>query len=190
MGICSNAGVHGQLHHLFAVLDACKKLGHSKVALHMFTDGRDTGPFTGKGLLEQVAVKCRELGIGEIATVCGRYDAMDRDNRWERVEKAYASLTGRRWKECGVKIAATPGHAVQDYYDHPISATQNGDEFVPPTMIGASEAEALSRRIGDGDVAIYYNYRGDRPRELVRAFVLPEFEGKRDGVAGFRKEGV
>ena len=178
MGICSNAGVHGQLHHLFAVMEVCKKLGHSKVALHMFTDGRDTGPFTGKGLLEQVEAKCRELGVGVIASVCGRYDAMDRDNRWERVEKAYACLTGRRWRECGVVIKGSAGQAVQDYYDHPLSETQKGDEFVAPTMIGATEAEAMSRRIADGDTVMYYNYRGDRPRQLVKAFVLPEFDGK------------
>jgi 2,3-bisphosphoglycerate-independent phosphoglycerate mutase len=103
---------------------------------------------------------------------------MDRDNRWERVEKAYACLTGHRWRECGVRIKPTAAVAVQDSYDHPTSETQKGDEFVPPTMIGASEAEALSRRISDGDSVIYYNYRGDRPRELVKAFVLPEFEGK------------
>src|SRR4051812_38051258 len=98
MGICSNAGVHGQLFHLYAVLDACKKLGHAKVALHLFTDGRDTGPFTGKGLLGEVEARCRGLGVGVIASVIGRYDAMDRDNRWERVEKAYACLTGHRWR--------------------------------------------------------------------------------------------
>jgi 2,3-bisphosphoglycerate-independent phosphoglycerate mutase len=177
MGICSDAGVHGFLKHLYAVIDACKELGHTKVALHMFTDGRDTGPFTGKRYIAQVEEKCRAAGVGVIASIIGRYYAMDRDNRWERVEKAFACLTGYKWRESGVLVKGTAADAVESYYSKPTSDTQKGDEFILPTMIGASESEALSCRIGNGDTVIYYNYRGDRPRELVRAFVLPEFEG-------------
>jgi 2,3-bisphosphoglycerate-independent phosphoglycerate mutase len=177
MGICSDAGVHGFLKHLFALIDACKELGHTKVAIHLFTDGRDTGPFTGKGYIAQVEEKCRGAGVGVIASVIGRYYAMDRDNRWERVEKAYACLTGYRWRESDVLIKPTAANAAESYYAKPTSETQKGDEFIVSTMIGASETEAMSRRIGDGDSVIFYNYRGDRPREIVRAFVLPEFEG-------------
>lgn len=177
MGICSDAGVHGFLKHLFALIDACKELGHSKVAIHLFTDGRDTGPFTGKGYIAQVEEKCRAAGVGVIASVIGRYYAMDRDYRWERVEKAYACLTGHSWRESGVLVRSTAADAAESYYAKPTSETQKGDEFVLPAMIGGSEAEATSRRIGDGDCVIFYNYRGDRPREIVRAFVLPEFEG-------------
>jgi 2,3-bisphosphoglycerate-independent phosphoglycerate mutase len=169
--------VHGFLKHLFALIDACKELGHSKVAVHLFTDGRDTGPFTGKGYIAQVEEKCRATAVGVVASVVGRYYAMDRDNRWERVERAYACLTGHRWRQSEVLIKRTATDAAESYYAKPTSETQKGDEFILPTMIGASEAEAMSRRIGDGDSVIFYNYRGDRPREIVRAFVLPEFEG-------------
>ncbi|HYE61021.1 MAG TPA: 2,3-bisphosphoglycerate-independent phosphoglycerate mutase [Phycisphaerales bacterium] len=183
MGICSDAGVHGLLRHLFALIDLARDLGVPRLYLHLFTDGRDTGPFLGAGFIGQVQAKLREAGAGRewaVASVIGRYYAMDRDNRWERVQKAYAALTGYRWMETGVALGADAGAAAQAYYESPRSETQKGDEFVPPTMIGASEdggAGALSRRIRDGDTVIYYNYRGDRPRELVRAFVLPEFEG-------------
>src|SRR5262245_43738870 len=116
MGICSDAGVHGFLKHLFALIDACKELGHSRVAIHLFTDGRDTGPFTGKGYIAQVEEKCRGTGVGVIASVIGRYYAMDRDNRWERVEKAYACLTGHRWRESEVLIKATAADAAESCY--------------------------------------------------------------------------
>ena len=190
MGICSDAGVHGFLKHLFGLIDACKELGHSKVAIHLFTDGRDTGPFKGKGYIQQVEDNCRAAGVGVIASVIGRYYAMDRDNRWERVEKAFACLTGYRWRESGVAVKKSAVEAAEAYYSAPVSETQKGDEFISPTMIGGGEAEAQSRRIGDGDSVIFYNYRGDRPREIVRAFVLPEFEGKvrpspDSGKAGF-----
>jgi len=177
MGICSTAGVHGMLSHLYACLDAAGKLGHPNVLIHLFMDGRDTGPFTGRAFVEQVEAKCRAGGVGTIASVIGRYWAMDRDNRWERVERAYGCLTGHNAAALGVATAPSPAAAVQDYYEHPMSPTQSGDEFVPPTMIGNDPAQALARRIKDDDCVLFYNYRGDRPRELVRAFVLPEFEG-------------
>src|SRR5205085_2757127 len=134
MGICSDAGVHGLLRHLFAIIDVAKELAAPKVYLHLFTDGRDTGPFLGKGFIGQVEAKCREAGVGQIASVIGRYYSMDRDNRWEWVHKAFAALTGYRWHETGVAISASPQDAAQHYYDHPRSETQHGDEFVPPTM--------------------------------------------------------
>ncbi|MEM8758378.1 MAG: 2,3-bisphosphoglycerate-independent phosphoglycerate mutase, partial [Planctomycetota bacterium] len=94
MGIASDAGVHGQLDHLYAVLRLAKALKHTRIYVHLFTDGRDTGPFTGTGFIAQVETTCNQIGVGRVASVVGRYWAMDRDNRWERVAKAYNLLTG------------------------------------------------------------------------------------------------
>ncbi len=172
MGIASDAGVHGRLDHLYGCLELCKRLGAQRVFLHLFTDGRDTGPFTGAGFVEQIEAKCAELGVGRVASVIGRYYAMDRDNRWERVARAFACLTGRHTELNGVRTGASAVGAVTLHYDNPDAPNLAGDEFVPPTMIDGSGA-----RIASGDTVIFYNYRGDRPRELCRAFVLPEFEG-------------
>ncbi|MFG0273668.1 MAG: 2,3-bisphosphoglycerate-independent phosphoglycerate mutase [Phycisphaerales bacterium] len=190
MGICSDAGVHGLLTHLEACLRLCRDLGAERVFIHCFTDGRDTGPFTGAGFLDVVERMCAETGVGRIASVIGRYWAMDRDNRWERVARAYACLTGRKAAEHAVERASFAGDAAQRYYDHPTGASQKGDEFITPTMVGDSPEALCSSRIADGDTVIFYNYRGDRPRELCRAFVLPAFEGRVDsspdtGATGF-----
>ena len=172
LGIASDAGVHGMMDHLYACVELCKRLGLDKerVALHLFTDGRDTGPFTGKGYLEAVEAKLASIGVGRIASLCGRYYAMDRDNRWERVQRAYDLLTGRG----DAPTYAETADAIQDYYDHPTNDSQNGDEFVTPRLIGADPS---ATRIADGDTVLFYNYRGDRPRELTRAFMQPDFEG-------------
>jgi 2,3-bisphosphoglycerate-independent phosphoglycerate mutase len=177
MGICSNAGVHGLLTHLEACLRLCRDLGAERVFIHCFTDGRDTGPFTGAAFLEQVRAMCADIGVGRIASVIGRYWAMDRDNRWERVARAYACLTGRAAADHAVETAPSAADAAQRYYDNPAGASQKGDEFITPTMIGDNPEALCSSRIADGDTVIFYNYRGDRPREICRAFVLPEFEG-------------
>ncbi len=171
MGIGSDAGVHGQLEHLYACLKLCKELGAQDVYVHLFTDGRDTGPFTGRGFAEQVEAECAAIGVGRIASVVGRYWAMDRDNRWERVQRAYDLLTGRN---TDLPNFATVGEAIQGYYDHPEGgATLKGDEFVSPRTVG----DAAGSRIANGDAVIFYNYRGDRPREICSAFLLPEFHG-------------
>lgn len=172
MGIVSDAGVHGMLEHLYGLLAQAKTDGLSEVFIHAFTDGRDTSPTSGLAYVKAVDDKCRELGIGRIATVCGRFWAMDRDNRWERVQQAYELLTGR-------KIGATAPDAVtavQRYYDAPLSATQHGDEFVTPTAITGADGAPLAT-IREGDAVLFYNYRGDRPREITRAFVMDEFAG-------------
>ena len=174
LGIASDAGVHGLMTHLYACLELCRRMNHSKVALHLFTDGRDTGPFTGIEFIRQIEAKCEELGVGRIASICGRYYAMDRDNRWERVDKAYACLTGIHARRLELPWAPTAGDAVQRYYENPTTPSQKGDEFIVPTMIGSSLDEALAGRISDGDTVIFYNYRGDRPREIIRAFVFPD----------------
>ncbi len=177
MGICSDAGVHGQLAHLFAILDLARKLNHTRVAIHLFTDGRDTGPFSGKEYVRQVHEKCKAVGNARIASIMGRYWAMDRDDRWERVQRAYYALTARGPTVSDLSTFPDPIAAIQDYYDHPIAPNQAGDEFVPPRWIAPSPQLGLSYRITDGDAVIFYNYRGDRPRELIQAFVLPEFFG-------------
>ncbi len=173
MGIASDAGVHGQLEHLYAMLRACAALGQSRVFVHLFSDGRDTGPETGRGFAAQVEAKCRAIGVGAVASVIGRYYAMDRDYRWERVRRAYACLTGRGASALGVRTAESAARAFEAYYAAPDNPSQSGDEFIPPTMIGDGASSAASR-IGSGDSVIFYNYRGDRPRELCAAFVFPD----------------
>lgn len=174
LGINSDAGVHGQLEHLYAILRACKTLGLDRVFIHLFSDGRDTGPFTGKAFAEQVEKQCAAIGVGRIASVIGRYWAMDRDYRWERVARAFACLTGREAEKHGVRRGASAAEAFQAYYDAPTNASQGGDEFVTPTMVGRTPEDLCSSRIKGGDSVIFYNYRGDRPREICAAFCFPE----------------
>ncbi len=169
MGINSDAGVHGLLEHLFAILRAVKSLGvpANRVFIHLFTDGRDTGPFTGLAFASRVQAACTEIGVGRIATVVGRYYAMDRDHRWERVRLAFDALTGRGESPRFADAAA----AIQDSYDRPTAPNLTGDEFITPRLVGDPDPAS---RIRDGDSVIFYNYRGDRPRELSAAFVFPD----------------
>jgi 2,3-bisphosphoglycerate-independent phosphoglycerate mutase len=171
MGIVSDAGVHGMLDHLYGILRQAKIAGISEVYIHAFTDGRDTPPMSGLGYIQQVEAQCRALGVGRIATVCGRFWAMDRDNRWERVQKAYDMLTGR----AAVATAASAEAAVASYYGRPLSETQKGDEFVPATWVIDHLGRPVAT-IADGDAVLFYNYRGDRPREITKAFVLDGFK--------------
>lgn len=170
LGIVSDAGVHGMLEHLYGILRQAKEDGLSEVYIHAFTDGRDTPPHSGLGYVQQVEAQCRVIGVGRIATVCGRFWAMDRDNRWERVQKAYDMLTGRKAAATAPSAAA----AVQQYYDNPSGDSQKGDEFVPATWIVGPDGKPVAS-IRDGDAVLFYNYRGDRPRELTKAFVLDGF---------------
>src|SRR3954465_2838204 len=126
-GIVSDAGVHGLLEHLFGCLELCKRRGLDRVFLHAFTDGRDTSPNSGLGYVRQVEAKMREIGVGRIATVSGRYWAMDRDNRWQRVEKAYDAIVFAD----GPKFE-TAEQAITTYYEHPTESNMSGDEFVTP----------------------------------------------------------
>lgn len=170
-GIVSDAGVHGLLEHLYGCLLLCKKRGLSRVFLHAFTDGRDTSPNSGLNYIRQIEAKMKEIGVGQAASVSGRYWAMDRDNRWPRVEKAYRTIAfgeGPAFRSAEEAIAY--------YYDHPTEANMNGDEFVTPSVI--SDVGTTPRAIvKSGDSVIFYNYRGDRPRELTKAFVTPDFTG-------------
>jgi len=210
LGIASDAGVHGMLDHLFACVELCKREGmaRQRVALHLFTDGRDTGPYTGKDYIKTIQARLDQIGVGVIASLCGRYYAMDRDNRWERVKRAYGLLTGRginpsfqspqvaaAWDKKfetdkdtdQVKCFRSAGEALQDYYDNPTNDSQQGDEFITPRLIAPDPQDS---RIADGDSVIFYNYRGDRPREITRAFMQPNFFGNvppspDSGVKGF-----
>lgn len=170
-GIVSDAGVHGLLEHLFACLELCRRGGLDRVFLHAFTDGRDTAPSSGLGYIRQIEAKMRELGVGKIATVSGRYWAMDRDNRWQRVEKAYRAITAAE----GPKFPSAEA-AVRNYYDHPTEPNLAGDEFITPSVI-SDDGRAPRAVVKNGDSIIFYNYRGDRPREITKAFVLPDFNG-------------
>ena len=177
-GIVSDAGVHGLMEHLYGCLELCRRRGlRDRVYLHAFTDGRDTSPNSGIGYVRQIEAKMREMGVGRFATVSGRYYAMDRDNRWPRVEKAYRAIAfgdGPRFR--------TAEAAVLHYYDHPTAPNMSGDEFVTPSVIagepgGSASGPAAPVTVRDGDSVIFYNYRGDRPRELTKAFVLDHFDG-------------
>jgi 2,3-bisphosphoglycerate-independent phosphoglycerate mutase len=174
MGIVSDAGVHGMLEHLYGLLRQAKAdgLGSDQVFVHAFTDGRDTPPTSGLEYVRQVDEQCRKIGVGRIASVCGRFWAMDRDNRWDRVSKAYAMLTGVKAEAAAPSAEA----AVQSYYDKPFNSSQKGDEFIVPTWITGADGRPLGP-IGNGDSVVFYNYRGDRPREITKAFVIDGFKG-------------
>src|SRR5688572_22647613 len=129
-GIVSDAGVHGMLEHLYACLELCRRRGLSRVFLHAFTDGRDTSPNSGLRYVREAEAKMKELGVGRIATVSGRYYAMDRDNRWDRVERAYRAIVygeGRKFK--------TAEEAVAKYYEQPTEENMSGDEFIVPSVV-------------------------------------------------------
>lgn len=166
MGLCSNGGVHSSLDHAYALLELARRRGLAgeQVLFHAFGDGRDTSPTSGIDYIRQVEAKMSEIGVGRVATVIGRFYAMDRDNRWDRVEKAYRLLTEGRG--AAVESAET---AFQRYYDHPTESNRSGDEFIEPTVVGEP------RPIRAGDAVIFFNFRGDRPRELTRAFVYDRF---------------
>ena len=172
MGIVSDAGVHGMLEHLYGLLRQAKEDGVREAFIHAFTDGRDTPPGSGARYVREVEAQCAQLGFGRMATVCGRFWAMDRDNRWERVARAYRMLTG----QAAAATAPSAAAAVQRYYAAPEEPTQQGDEFIVPTWIVGTDGQPVAT-IRSGDAVIFYNYRGDRPRELTRAFVSGDFTG-------------
>lgn len=169
-GLASDAGVHSTLPHLYSLLRLTKDEGLKDVLVHAFMDGRDSPPTSGKGFIAGLEQELVAIGVGKIASVAGRFWAMDRDNRWERVEKAYTALTGAAAAE-----ATTAEAAVQAYYDNPLSASQTGDEFVPPTRI-VKDGKPVGI-IKDGDAVVFFNFRGDRPREITRAFIDDSFTG-------------
>lgn len=161
MGLLSNGGVHSHNTHMYAIVELAKKKGVKNVYVHAFLDGRDVPPTSGKDFVEECANKLKEIGLGKIATVMGRYYAMDRDNRWDRVEKAYSAMVyGEGNKAC------CPVKAVEDSYANDVT-----DEFVVPTVC---EENAT---VKPGDSLVFFNFRPDRAREITRTFVDPEFKG-------------
>lgn len=169
LGLVSDAGVHSRLDHLYGCLELAARRGLREVYVHAFTDGRDSPPDSGIDFIQKVEQRCRQLGVGRIASLCGRYWAMDRDDRWQRTEKAYRLLTTGEGEP-----AQSAAEALKRYYDHPAGPNLTGDEFVPPTSIRGADGAPLAL-IRDGDAVIFFNFRGDRPRQLVRAFTLEEF---------------
>ncbi|MDN5313835.1 MAG: 2,3-bisphosphoglycerate-independent phosphoglycerate mutase [Clostridiales bacterium] len=164
-GLLSDGGVHSHNTHLYALLEMAKKADVPEVYIHCFYDGRDVPPDSAKCYTEELIKKTQEIGIGKIASIMGRYYAMDRDNRWERVEKAYrAMVTGEGPK------AADPVNAVVDSYEAGVM-----DEFVLPTVI--VENEKPVGLIKAGDSVIFFNFRPDRAREITRCFMQPDFSG-------------
>ncbi|MGF1449319.1 MAG: 2,3-bisphosphoglycerate-independent phosphoglycerate mutase [Opitutales bacterium] len=171
-GLCSDAGVHAMLEHLYGLTTLIQEAGLSRVYLHAFTDGRDTSPKSGLGFLKEVEATFAEIGVGQIASVCGRFWAMDRDKRWERVQQAYDCLTGRNVE----RTAKSATEALEYYYANPLDDSRQGDEFVVPTQIVDGEGQPVAT-VNDGDAVIFFNFRGDRPRELTRAFIDEDFDG-------------
>ena len=165
-GLLSDGGVHSHNSHLYGLLEMAKKNGLEKVYVHAFLDGRDTPPASGKDYVAELEAKMKEIGVGKVASLSGRYYAMDRDNNWDRVKMAYDSLvTGE-----GVK-ATDAVQAMADSY-----ANDKTDEFVLPTVITDEKGEPLSL-VKNGDSVIFFNFRPDRARELTRAFCDDKFEG-------------
>lgn len=162
MGLFSDGGVHSHIEHLYALLKLMKKQGVPNVYVHAFTDGRDTSPTGGVEYVKQFEKQAEEIGVGKIASVVGRYYAMDRDNRWERIKKAYDLLT----------------YGMAPSFDSAVDALETSykndvtDEFVDPCLIDSSEES----RIQPEDVVIFFNIRGDRARQITRAFTEKGFD--------------
>ena len=165
MGLLSDGGVHSHNTHLYGLLELAKRNGLDKVYVHAFLDGRDTAPTSGKGFIEELEEKMAEIGVGKIASVSGRYYAMDRDNRWDRVEKAYKALVDGEGNTADSAVAA-----VQNSYD----AGEN-DEFVVPTVIAPNGVKVAT--VNNNDSVIFFNFRPDRAREITRAFCDDAFDG-------------
>ena len=164
-GLLSDGGVHSHNSHLYALLDLAKRHGLENVYVHCFLDGRDTAPNSGKEFVQELSDEMDRIGCGRIATVAGRYYAMDRDNNWDRIEKAYRALT------LGEGVTAeSAAEAVTQSYEK-----GETDEFVQPTVVMKDGAPTAT--VDDGDSVIFFNFRPDRAREITRAFCCDEFDG-------------
>ncbi len=161
LGLLSDGGVHSHIEHLAGLLQMAKNKGLTEVYVHCFMDGRDVPPSSGKDYVRELMDKMKEIGVGKIATISGRYYAMDRDNNWDRVEKAYAAMVYGEGNH-----AACPKCAMQNSYDEGVT-----DEFVIPCVIDGA------KKIESGDSIIFFNFRPDRAREITRTFVDDEFTG-------------
>ena len=165
MGLVSDGGVHSHNTHIYGLLELAKRQGIEKVYVHCFLDGRDTPPASGIEYVKELEEKMKEIGTGEVASVMGRYYAMDRDNRWDRVEKAYRALTAGEGE-----TAASGTEGIQASYDKDVT-----DEFVLPTVVQKNGIPVGT--VKDNDSVIFFNFRPDRAREITRTFCDEEFTG-------------
>ena len=164
IGLLSDGGVHSHTRHLYALLELARRRDFNNVFVHCFMDGRDTSPASGEGFIQQLEDRMREKNVGKIATISGRYYAMDRHNNWDRIQKVYNLLV----KGEGFK-ARSGLEAIEESYQK-----ETFDEFVQPTVIVNSNGNPVAR-IKENDSIIFFNYRSDRAKELTQAFVDPEF---------------
>ena len=165
MGLLSDGGVHSHITHLYGLLELAKQQGLEKVYVHCFLDGRDTPPASGKSYAEQLNEEMKKIGVGKIASVMGRYYAMDRDNNYDRVQLAYDAMTEGKGLTAACGICG-----IQESYDR-----EETDEFVKPTVV-VEDGKAVGL-VQDKDSVIFFNFRPDRAREITRTFVDPEFSG-------------
>lgn len=161
MGLVSDGGVHSHNEHLYGLLRLCKRQGLDKVFIHAITDGRDTPPTSGKDYISQLETKIKEIGVGKIATIVGRFYAMDRDNRWERIKQAYDAFVFAKGG-----VFNKPSDVFEKSYKENIT-----DEFILPSVISGT------RRVSENDSVIFFNFRPDRAREITRTFVDKNFDG-------------
>jgi 2,3-bisphosphoglycerate-independent phosphoglycerate mutase len=165
LGLCSQGGVHSQITHLYALLEMAKKQNVERVYVHCFMDGRDKPPESGIDYVRELQGKLKEIGVGKIATISGRYYAMDRDKRWERVEKAFRAMVAGEGNR-----ASDPVQVMQASYDAKVT-----DEFVVPTVIVDEDGKPAAK-IEDEDAVIFFNFRADRARQMTRALNDPALE--------------
>lgn len=170
MGLVQDEGVHAHQDHLFAIMRHAKEKGIKKIRIHFISDGRDTPPRSALGFMKEVELKISEIGVGEVATVMGRYYAMDRGEKWELVDKAYNALTRAE----GIRVSTAQEAITRAYsQDKNPNGQEIFDEYIPPTIVGDFNG------IKDGDSVIHFNYRQDRAIELTKAFVEEDYPGKR-----------
>lgn len=166
MGLLSNGNVHASSEHLYALLELCErhKISKNNVAIHAFLDGRDCIYNSGKQFVAELEDKIKDIGVGQIASLCGRFYAMDRENRWERVEQAYQAIAQGK----ASRAAASANEAVKNSY----TQKNYDEEFIPTVITRGSQPVAI---VNNNDAVIFYNFRPDRARELTKAFILPGF---------------
>ena len=171
IGLSSYGGVHSHLTHLFALLKLAKEEGLDKVYVHAILDGRDVSPTSAISDIKDLQDKIDEIGVGKIATVIGRYYAMDRDKRWERTQLAYDAITLGEGKK-----VHDPLKSIQEEYDKSTQEKNTTDEFMTPTVVVDKNDQPVAT-VNDGDSIIFFNFRPDRARQLTRALVDENFDG-------------
>ncbi len=181
LGLMSDGRVHSDLDHAFAIVDLVKQSGlqSTQFAVHAITDGRDTSPTSGIEFVGRLEKHLADTGVGSIASVIGRFYAMDRDLRWERVQTAYDMMT-----QGAAQTASTAAEAIQAYYDNPTDDSRKGDEFITATSITSGDSDEPTV-VSDGDAVVFLNFRGDRTREITKAFVYSDEDWRNIDGGGF-----